>query len=76
MSTSRLNSEQWSHLREIWSLIDTDEDGKISTHDLLTLMKSFGYHHTEEEMNAFMDDLPVDRLRGVLSLDLETWRKD
>uniref|UniRef100_A0A7S4PID0 EF-hand domain-containing protein n=1 Tax=Guillardia theta TaxID=55529 RepID=A0A7S4PID0_GUITH len=59
MSTSRLNSEQWSHLREIWSLIDTDEDGKISTHDLLTLMKSFGYHHTEEEMNAFMDDLPV-----------------
>ena len=29
------------------SLMDTDEDGKISTHDLLTLMKSFGYHHTE-----------------------------
>eukprot|EP00960_Hanusia_phi_P054126 762550-Hanusia_phi.AAC.6 len=41
------------------SLMDTDQDGKISTQDLLTVMTSFGYHHTEEEVDAFLDDLPV-----------------
>ncbi|EKX38923.1 hypothetical protein GUITHDRAFT_115027 [Guillardia theta CCMP2712] len=40
-------------------IFDTDKDGRIGVQDLKLVMQSFGYEHSEEEFESYLDDLPI-----------------
>mmetsp|Transcript_33322 Transcript_33322/g.78037 ORF Transcript_33322/g.78037 Transcript_33322/m.78037 type:complete len:264 (+) Transcript_33322:3-794(+) len=54
-----ITDDQWQHMLEAWRIFDTDADGLITATDLRTVLLSFGYDHSVEELNDFLDQQPV-----------------
>mmetsp|Transcript_30076 Transcript_30076/g.58764 ORF Transcript_30076/g.58764 Transcript_30076/m.58764 type:complete len:265 (+) Transcript_30076:18-812(+) len=58
MSTP-ISDDQWDHMLEAWRIFDADCDGLVTAHDLRTVLLSFGYDHSEEELEDFLDQQPI-----------------
>ena len=48
MSSAPISQDQWDHMLETWRIFDADGDGLITSHDLKTVLLSFGYEHSIE----------------------------
>ena len=59
MSLTALTPDQYAHFQEAWRLFDTDGDGLVTPTDMQKLLRSFGYEHSVEELQVYLDDLPV-----------------
>mmetsp|Transcript_19213 Transcript_19213/g.40400 ORF Transcript_19213/g.40400 Transcript_19213/m.40400 type:complete len:254 (-) Transcript_19213:129-890(-) len=69
MVTTQFSDTQWNQIMEAWRIFDTDGDGLVTVQDLRTLMLSFGYDHSEKELAAYLDDLPI-CVEGDRALDM------
>ena len=49
-----------AELREAFSLFDIDGDGKITTDELGTVMKSLGMNPSAEQLRDMIDEVDID----------------
>jgi len=50
-----------AELREAFRLFDIDGDGKITTDELGTVMKSLGMNPSAEQLRDMIDEVDIDR---------------
>merc|ERR1712064_161539 len=56
----QLTEEQIAEFREAFSLFDKDGDGKITTKELGTVMRSLGQNPKDEELNDMINEIDED----------------
>ena len=56
-----LNEEQIAEIKEAFSLFDKNGDGKISSKELGTVMRSLGQNPTEAEIQSMINEVDTDR---------------
>ncbi|XP_040380269.1 probable calcium-binding protein CML9 isoform X2 [Oryza brachyantha] len=56
---AKLTQEQVDECREIFDLFDGDEDGRIATGELVTVLRSLGQNVDEAEARRFLADAGV-----------------
>ncbi|KAL5203078.1 hypothetical protein ABZP36_014030 [Zizania latifolia] len=56
---AKLTQEQVDECREIFDLFDSDEDGRIATGELVTVLRSLGQNVDEAEVRGFLADAGV-----------------
>jgi len=50
----------FAELRDAFNLFDIDGDGKITTQELGTVMKSLGLNPTDSELQDMIDEVDID----------------
>merc|ERR1712165_197587 len=63
-----LTEEQIAEFKEAFSLFDKDGDGKITTKELGTVMRSLGQNPKEEELNEMINEIDEDG-NGTVDFD-------
>lgn len=58
---TELTQEQIAEFREAFSLFDKDGDGKITTKELGTVMRSLGQNPTEAELGDMINEVDADQ---------------
>merc|ERR1712099_212252 len=64
----QLTEEQIAEFKEAFSLFDKDGDGKITTKELGTVMRSLGQNPKEEELNEMINEIDEDG-NGTVDFD-------
>ena len=59
LMTAPLTDVQWAQLQEAWRVVDSDADGLITAGDLQLLLQTHGFDHSESELRAYLNDLPI-----------------
>merc|ERR1712164_208290 len=59
-TATQLNEEQIAEFKEAFSLFDKDGDGKITTKELGTVMRSLGQNPTEAELQDMINEVDAD----------------
>mmetsp|Transcript_18447 Transcript_18447/g.45294 ORF Transcript_18447/g.45294 Transcript_18447/m.45294 type:complete len:264 (+) Transcript_18447:124-915(+) len=59
MAFAPVSNDQWDHILEAWRMFDTDADGVITARDLRKVLLSFGYEHDEDDIEHYLDALPI-----------------
>ncbi|ODV94649.1 hypothetical protein PACTADRAFT_50513 [Pachysolen tannophilus NRRL Y-2460] len=57
--SEKLSEEQITEFKEAFSLFDKDNDGKITTKELGTVMRSLGQNPSESELNDMINEVDV-----------------
>lgn len=60
MQAEKLSEQQIAEFKEAFSLFDKDGDGKITTKELGTVMRSLGQNPSESELTDMINEVDVD----------------
>jgi len=63
--TTDLSEEQVAEFKEAFSLFDKDGDGKITTKELGTVMRSLGQNPTEAELQDMINEVDSDKSGSI-----------
>lgn len=58
--TTQLTEQKIAEFRETFDLLDKDSNGRITTEDLIVMMRSLGQNPTESELRDMIDPLDGD----------------
>eukprot|EP01089_Gocevia_fonbrunei_P005715 TRINITY_DN161_c0_g1_i1.p1 TRINITY_DN161_c0_g1~~TRINITY_DN161_c0_g1_i1.p1 ORF type:complete len:150 (-),score=49.10 TRINITY_DN161_c0_g1_i1:47-496(-) len=61
----QLSEEQIAEFKEAFSLFDKDGDGKITSKELGTVMRSLGQNPTEAELREMIQEVDTDRSGNI-----------
>jgi Ca2+-binding EF-hand superfamily protein len=68
---SLLTTDQQKQLRQIFGMIDSDNNGKLNTHELMLIVNSFGQPVSETEIQDIVAEIDVGPTGGDGRVDFE-----